>query len=122
MHLIWVSREQKYFLKWGWTGDLQNSPSGKSVGLSPVAKAAGVSGRFRIRDWRRMGTTVSSRNDDYAIVRSQGKVDLIQRQADVRCSLLIADDTGGTIWRIAYTGPKQHLGTRSGRGSTSVSG
>jgi len=21
-------------------------------------------------------------------------------------SLLIADDTGGTIWRIAYTGPK----------------
>ena len=25
-------------------------------------------------------------------------------------SLLVADDTGGTIWRIAYTGPRQQSG------------
>ncbi len=25
-------------------------------------------------------------------------------------SLLVADDTGGTIWRIAYTGPQQQSG------------
>ena len=25
-------------------------------------------------------------------------------------ALLVADDTGGTIWRIAYTGPKKHSG------------
>jgi hypothetical protein len=25
-------------------------------------------------------------------------------------ALLIADDTGGTIWRIAYSGPKQQTG------------
>jgi glucose/arabinose dehydrogenase len=35
-------------------------------------------------------------------------------------SLLIADDTGGTIWRIAYTGPKGESGrpgTTTGTGS-----
>jgi hypothetical protein len=25
-------------------------------------------------------------------------------------SLLIADDTGGTIWRVSYSGPKQQTG------------
>jgi hypothetical protein len=25
-------------------------------------------------------------------------------------ALLVADDTGGTIWRIAYTGPKKQSG------------
>jgi glucose/arabinose dehydrogenase len=29
-------------------------------------------------------------------------------------SLLVADDTGGTIWRIAYTGPQNQIGGRSG--------
>jgi hypothetical protein len=29
-------------------------------------------------------------------------------------SLLVADDTGGTIWRIAYTGPENQIGGRSG--------
>jgi hypothetical protein len=28
--VIWVKREEKYFCKGGWTGNLQNSPSGKS--------------------------------------------------------------------------------------------
>jgi hypothetical protein len=38
IEVIWVRRERKYFLKWGWTGLLPNSPSGKSVGLSAVAR------------------------------------------------------------------------------------
>ena len=29
-------------------------------------------------------------------------------------ALLIADDTGGTIWRVAYTGPKQQTGQQPG--------
>src|SRR5262249_39204265 len=29
-------------------------------------------------------------------------------------ALLIADDTGGTIWRISYNGPKQQTGAPSG--------
>ena len=29
-------------------------------------------------------------------------------------ALLIADDTGGTIWRIAYSGPKQRTGQQPG--------
>jgi glucose/arabinose dehydrogenase len=28
-------------------------------------------------------------------------------------SLLVADDAGGTIWRIAYTGPQNQTGGRS---------
>ncbi len=75
--MIWVRPEQKYFFKRGWTGDLQNCPTGKSPGSALISaghgrpvrhswksKAAGVGGRFRIRVWRRMGATVSSRNDD----------------------------------------------------------
>jgi hypothetical protein len=27
-------------------------------------------------------------------------------------SLLIADDTGGTIWRVSYTGPKDRASDR----------
>jgi hypothetical protein len=27
-------------------------------------------------------------------------------------SLLIADDTGGTIWRVSYTGPKERASNR----------
>jgi hypothetical protein len=27
-------------------------------------------------------------------------------------SLLIADDTGGTIWRVSYTGPKSQASDR----------
>jgi hypothetical protein len=27
-------------------------------------------------------------------------------------SLLIADDTGGTIWRVSYTGPKERTSNR----------
>jgi glucose/arabinose dehydrogenase len=29
-------------------------------------------------------------------------------------ALLIADDTGGTIWRIAYSGPRQQTGQPAG--------
>jgi glucose/arabinose dehydrogenase len=29
-------------------------------------------------------------------------------------ALLVADDTGGTIWRISYEGPKRQTGTPSG--------
>src|SRR3981189_860704 len=83
MHLIWVRPEQKYFCKRGWTGHFgknemicptgENQPpfalraTGDTAGLSAAArraKAAGVSGRFRIRDWRRMGTPVSSWDED----------------------------------------------------------
>src|SRR5229473_7881715 len=38
IEVIWVRREGKYFCKRGWTGDLQNSLTGKSVGLSAVAR------------------------------------------------------------------------------------
>jgi glucose/arabinose dehydrogenase len=33
-------------------------------------------------------------------------------------SLLVADDTGGTIWRIAYTGPQNQTGTAKGNAGT----
>jgi hypothetical protein len=35
MDLIWGKPEQIYFCKWGWTGDLPNRLSGKSVGGPP---------------------------------------------------------------------------------------
>src|SRR6266851_4715176 len=60
IEVIWVRPERKYFCKWGWTGDLKNG------------------------DWRRMGTTVSSRNEGYGMSAHAGKADLIQRQANVR--------------------------------------
>jgi glucose/arabinose dehydrogenase len=33
-------------------------------------------------------------------------------------SLLVADDTGGTIWRISYSGPAEHVGEPPAMGST----
>ena len=50
--------------------------TGDTAGLSAAArraKAAGVSGRFTIRDWRRMGTTVSSRNEDDGMAAHRGQ-------------------------------------------------
>jgi hypothetical protein len=34
IEVIWVRGEQKYFCKWGWTGEPPNSPSGKSHRLA----------------------------------------------------------------------------------------
>jgi hypothetical protein len=36
--LIWVKREAKYFLKWGWTANSKNCPSGKSASASTAIK------------------------------------------------------------------------------------
>jgi hypothetical protein len=36
MELIWVKREEENFSKEGWTGGLQNCPSGKSVCSQPA--------------------------------------------------------------------------------------
>jgi hypothetical protein len=53
--LIWGKREGKYFFKWGWTGELRNSPSGKSASLfaeARSAKAEGVSRFFVVSERR----------------------------------------------------------------------
>jgi hypothetical protein len=55
--LIWVKWERKYFLNWGWTRELPQSPSGKSAGLSAVARRAKAdrsglaSGNFQRRNF-----------------------------------------------------------------------
>jgi len=48
IEVIWVRTEQEYFCKGGWTGGLQNSLSGKSADLSPMARRAKAEGVARI--------------------------------------------------------------------------
>jgi hypothetical protein len=52
-----------------------------------LTRAAAVSGRFRIRDWRRMSTTVSSRNEDYGMSAHGVPGAEVVRQQRRRCFL-----------------------------------
>ena len=75
------------FLQTGLDSRTAEQPVGqisRPVRRSSKGKGGRRNGRFRIRDWRRMGATVSSRNDDYGMSAQGSKADLTQRQANVR--------------------------------------
>jgi hypothetical protein len=47
MKVIWVKCEAEYFLRWGWTARLQNSPTGKSVGKASASYPSPLWGGWR---------------------------------------------------------------------------
>jgi hypothetical protein len=54
IEVIWVRREPKYFCKEGWTAKSPNSPSGKSVDLSTVARRVNPVGWVERSDTHRV--------------------------------------------------------------------